>query len=329
MSLLYGMMERACARDGLRTMSPDVSIVIPAYNMDFCIAEVLAALHAQAFPAERLEIILVDDGSTDRTRAVAEETRNRLGMRHLQIVHQANAGPAAARNHGIQLARAPVVAFIDSDCIADPGWIENLTEPLRQDPLLAGVEGCTLPASDQRTLMDHYIDNPHGGFYWTCNIAYRRELLLAVGGFDEGFPLPSGEDIDIAERIRKRGDIRFAPEAVVRHLILKRSFAGHLKTARTFSSMIRLQRKHPGLLIPAGAGFAHMLGFQLKSLLLPIVTQRRAFPKAPRVYVRFAWCQFLMACDTLWRAPCYYREFQAPLDVREPFHAGPTQAVGA
>src|SRR5690606_29203769 len=126
-------------------------------------------------------------------------------------------------------------------------WLEHLTAPLHASSALVGAEGRTMPASEARTLMDHYIENPHGGFYWTCNMAYRRKLLLACGGFDEGFPLPSGEDIDIAHRLRQKGEIAFAPDALVHHLVLPRSFSQHFRTARTFSSMLRLNRKHPGL----------------------------------------------------------------------------------
>ncbi len=299
----------------------DVSVVIPAYNAAAYLEGCLQALHGQSYPADRVQIILVDDGSRDATRAVAEQTAARLGMTRLQVVHQKNAGPATARNQGIHLAQGAVVAFLDSDCVPDPSWLEHLLAPLQQDTALLGVEGCTLPASEQRTLMDHYIDNPQGGFYWTCNIAYRREALLAIGGFDEGFPLPSGEDIDIAHRIRQRGRIAFAPQAVVRHLILKRSFRQHLATARTFSSMIRLQRKHPGLLSPPDSGFARLFLFQVYQLLLPIVTQRRQCLKAPLAYLKFALCQALMAIMTVANLPRYAREYRTPLEIREPFHA--------
>jgi glycosyltransferase involved in cell wall biosynthesis len=296
----------------------DVSVVIPAYNMDFCLPDCLQGLAGQTLTTGTFEIILVDDGSRDQTLETAKRLKQELGLEKLNIVHQPNAGPAAARNHGIRLAQGEIIAFLDSDCVPQPGWLEHLTAPLRQDSTWVGVEGRTLPAPGKRTLMDHYIDNPNGGFYWTCNIAYRRSLLVEIGGLDEGFPLPSGEDIDLSHRMRQRGDIVFAPEALVHHLILPRSFQQHLRTARTFSSMIRLHRKHPGLLTQ-GRSFGQLAWFQFKQLLLPIITQRREFAKAPLVYLRFCLVQVLMAVDTLLRLPQYHREATSPLRLREPF----------
>lgn len=301
-------------------MTVDISVVIPAYNADAYLRDCLGGLRQQTLAEARFEVILVDDGSRDKTLATAQRLKEELAFHHLKIVHQDNAGPAAARNHGITLASAEILAFLDSDCVPHRQWLENLLAPFLENPGWVGVEGKTVPASEQRTLMDHYIDNPHGGFFWTCNIAYRKSALLEIGGFDEGFPLPSGEDIDLAHRIRRKGAIGFAPYAMVAHLILKRSFRQHLATARTFSSMIRLQRKHPGLL-NRGSSFLELVLYQLKSLLLPMLTQRREVFKAPMAYVQFCLLQSLMAVDTLCRLPHYYREAVGPLELREPFGA--------
>ncbi|HEY9685694.1 MAG TPA: glycosyltransferase [Coleofasciculaceae cyanobacterium] len=304
----------------------DVSVVIPTYNMDFCLADCLQGLAGQTLTTGTFEIILVDDGSHDQTLATAQRLKEELGLANLKLAHQQNAGPAAARNHGIRLAEGAIIAFLDSDCVPQSGWLEHLSAPMRDHPALVGVEGRTLPAPGKRTLMDHYIDNPNGGYCWTCNIAFRRSLLLEIGGLDEGFPLPSGEDIDLAHRMRQRGDIAFAPEALVYHLILPRSFQKHLRVARTFSSMIRLHRKHPGLLTN-GEGFGHVVLFQFKQLLLPIITRRREFPKAPLAYLQFCLLQVLMAVDTLLLLPQYYREATSPLRVLEPFSDPAGQAM--
>lgn len=309
-------------------MPVDVSVVIPAYNADSYLNDCLSGLKSQTLSSGAFEIILVDDGSKDGTLETAKRLKAELDLDNLRIVHQDNAGPAAARNHGIRLAQAPVIAFLDSDCVPQPGWLENLLAPLRLDPALAGVEGRTLPASEKRTLMDHYIDNPNGGFYWTCNIAYRRPMLLAIGGFDEGFPKPAGEDIDIAHRMQQQGKIVFAPDAVVHHLILSRSFMQHLRTARTFSSIIRIYRKHPGLLGKRD-NFAQMAFYQIWYLLMPTITQRREFLKYPVTYLKFCLLQVLMALDTFIRLPVYHREATSPLVIREPFQDEAGEQRGA
>src|ERR1700674_2867038 len=85
-----------------------ISVVIPVYNAAAFLAETLASVFAQQY--HPLEVVLVDDGSTDRSLAIAE-----AWVPPLRIRHQANAGPAAARNRGIEMARGEYLAFIDAD----------------------------------------------------------------------------------------------------------------------------------------------------------------------------------------------------------------------
>ncbi len=309
-------------------MPVDVSVVIPAYNAEAFIGQCLRGLRNQVFPGGIFEVIVVDDGSTDDTADLAQKLGKELQLSGFQIFRQANAGPASARNQGIRLAQGDIIVFLDSDCIPQAGWLEVLAESFRETPSLVGVEGRTLPEPGPRTLMDHYIDNPNGGYYWTCNMAYRKEALLSIGGFDEGFPLASGEDIDLAHRMQQFGPLGFAPGALVHHLVLPRSFARHLRTARTFSSMIRLHRKHLGLLTRE-PHFSRLVLYQLKALLFPIITRRREFPKSPPIYLKFCLLQLLMTLDTLVRLPQYYRQASGPLVVRQPLtpESKPDQAA--
>ena len=236
----------------------------------------------------------------------------------MEILHQENAGPAAARNAGIRQASADIIVFLDCDCIPQRDWLEKLVIPLQDDPLIQGVEGRTIPASDAYTILDHDIENRQGGVYWTCNMAYRTQTLRRLGGFDEGFPWPAAEDIDLAHRVKQVGEIVFEPQAVVAHLVLTRSFQAHVERARLFSSMIRLWKKHPGLLIPEGSGFGTLVAFQLKQLLFQIVTQRRWLWKNPRVYVQRCVILVWMSMYTLVHLPAFYQEARQPLVVREP-----------
>jgi len=97
---------------------PDVSVVIAAYDAECTLPATLAACRAQDF-AGSLEVIVVDDGSRDRTREMAEAA----GVR---VVSQSNSGPAGARNSGWREARAPIVLFTDSDCVPRPDWVRRL-----------------------------------------------------------------------------------------------------------------------------------------------------------------------------------------------------------
>src|SRR6185369_13558490 len=95
---------------------PRTSVIVPAYNMELCLRQTLETILAQETPP--LEIIVIDDGSTDRTAAVAKS----LGPR-ITLIQQANGGEAAARNHGISLARGEFIAFLDADDCWRPGFL--------------------------------------------------------------------------------------------------------------------------------------------------------------------------------------------------------------
>lgn len=98
--------------------------MVCAYNRAARLRLCLDSLAAQTYPAERTEIVVVDDGSTDDTPAVCQEAGGPL--RGLRVIRQSNAGLGAARNRGWQATAAPVVAFLDDDAVAPPFWLERL-----------------------------------------------------------------------------------------------------------------------------------------------------------------------------------------------------------
>jgi len=202
--------------------APRLSIVIPAYNAAATIAACLDALEAQTVGRETYEVIVVDDGSSDATRAAVE--------RHAQVLYleQAHAGPAAARNVGARRAGGEILLFTDADCVPAPDWIERMAAPFA-DPEIAGVKGAyttqqqalvprfvQLEYEDKydRMARDRYID-----FVDTYAAAYRRDVFLATGGFDTGFPTASVEDQEFSFRLARHGHkMVFARGARVRHL---------------------------------------------------------------------------------------------------------------
>lgn len=173
-------------------------------------------------PPAGFEVIAVDNGSTDGT---FEALQAFPGIRTVQCIRR---GPGAARNAGIEQARAPVVAFLDSDCLAQPGWLRSLVSPF-EDPGVLFTGGCirsrrivTGPEmyadvcrilDNEKFLQGHVCFPP---FFATANAAFRRELLQRVGGFDED--LFVGEDADLCWRILDLGGkMVYCPEAVVHH----------------------------------------------------------------------------------------------------------------
>lgn len=197
-----------------------VSVIIPAYNAETIIRECLSSLINQSIRRDKYEIIVVDDGSTDRTNDIAKE----FGAR---VLYQKNAGPAAARNRGAQEAESDILLFIDSDCIPNKGWIEKMIEPF-SNPEIVGVQGIYMSKQKNiiarlvQTEIEHryslmqrskYID-----FIGTYAAAYKKNIFLKMGGFDISFPMASGEDTDLSYRLSQNDyKMVFNPQAIVYH----------------------------------------------------------------------------------------------------------------
>jgi len=196
---------------------PLLSVVIPVKNMKNLITKTLYALEKQQ-PGINMEIIVIDDGSTDGTA----EYINQLKLSDVKVISQPNKGPAAARNRGIQEAKADIIAFLDADVIPHSDWAKLILEKFESDPSIAGVEGCTIcPDFDDIDPYSHFMRNMEGGNYPTCNIAYSKAWLERVDGFDERYRLPWREDSDLAfSIIGAGGEIRFVKDAVVEHPVL-------------------------------------------------------------------------------------------------------------
>lgn len=300
-------------------MTLQASVVIPAYNAGDYIKQCLEGLSKQTLTQDAFEIILINDGATDNTLEEAKSAKNDFDMANLTIITKQNGGPASARNVGIKNANSGITVFLDSDCIPHPEWLETLIKPLHDNPHFEGVEGKTIPASEKRTPVDHYVESTEGGHYWTCNMAYRTPTLKKIGGFDEGFPWPSGEDIDIAERVKPHGTLFFEPEAIIEHLILSRSVKKNIAMAKTFSSMIRLWKKHPGLLVPEDAGFWTLVKYQFRHLIFPFIKNSNWLFKDPVVFFKLLVIHTGWVLDTLILLPAYYQESKEPLIIKEPF----------
>lgn len=204
----------------------------------------LAGQHGVAY-----EVVVVDDGSRDGTPGVVAEAAERLPVRIMR--HESPRGPAAARNAGWRLARAPLVVFVDDDCVAESGWLAALVEAHRREPR-ALMQGCTEPhpveAHRQSAFSRSMLVDRLGPWFQACNIAYPRALLERVGGFHEGFGTPAGEDTDLALRARKSGaPVTFVPDAVVHHAVHRLGALRLARSAGRWSTIPLLVKRHPEL----------------------------------------------------------------------------------
>ena len=224
----------------------NISIIIPAYDAEATLAECLEACLAQTHAD--CEVIVVDDESSDATAEIAQ------GFEGVSYVHQENAGPAAARNHGVRMAKGDVVVLTDSDCIPEPNWIEELITGFDAEEVVAvgGTYGIANPESPLARIIHAEIQLRHEQFTETVdflgsfNVAYRREVFLAIGGFDENFRAASGEDNDLAYRLQDSGGImRFVPTAIVNHYHPTELYP-YLKTQMNHGFWrMKLYAKHP------------------------------------------------------------------------------------
>lgn len=197
-----------------------ISIIIPTFNGAGRIGNCLASLRSQIIGCNA-EILVVDDGSTDN---LAEVVAQFEGVR---LIRQANAGPAAARNHGAREATGEILLFTDDDCVPNPDWLEKMLSPFA-DPELVGAKGAY--RTRQERLMARFVQAEYEDRYRfmcreadidfidTYSAAFRRDRFLEMGGYDTSFPVACAEDIELSYRMSARGwKMRFIPDAIVYH----------------------------------------------------------------------------------------------------------------
>jgi glycosyltransferase involved in cell wall biosynthesis len=232
---------------------PLVSVVVSTWNRPARLAKLLASLRAQRLDAGAFEVVVVEDGSGPETRAVIAAEASRPGLTVRTVRHDEPRGPGAGRNSGWRAARAPLLAFTDDDCVADPEWLTAALAAAAENPD-AIVQGRTQPDPSELAQNDGVLSRTIrverlGPHYETCNIFYPRELLEVLGGFDEGFGLsPGGEDTDLAWRAIEAGrPTVFAPAAVVFHAVEPLGVGGMLRVAARWSEVVRQYCDHPQL----------------------------------------------------------------------------------
>jgi glycosyltransferase involved in cell wall biosynthesis len=182
-----------------------LSVIIPCYNAERFIGEAISSALAQSRPAD--EIIVVDDGSTDRSVAQTGRFAGRI-----QLVRQANAGAAAARNTGLAAARHDLIAFLDADDLWPPDSLA--CRMVQFDP-----QECDIVFGAVREFVDHGDGEPRLGTPIEGRLAgsmiIRRHVFDRVGNFDES--LRSAEVVDLAGRARAAGFVDRATAEVVLH----------------------------------------------------------------------------------------------------------------
>lgn len=227
--------------------APRASVVVCAYDAERTLRECLESLEALRYPD--FEVIVVDDGSTDATRAIAE------GFPRFRLLSHENRGLSTARNEGIEAATGEIVAFTDADCAVDADWLTFLVQRLLAEDI-AGVGGPNLPPREESFVPEVVALCPGGPIHVLltdreaehvpgCNMAFWREALVRVGLFDPVFRT-AGDDVDMCWRLQNAGErIGFAPAALVWHR-RRDSIAAYLGQQRGYGrAESLLYLKHP------------------------------------------------------------------------------------
>ncbi|MBC7963711.1 MAG: mycofactocin biosynthesis glycosyltransferase MftF [Steroidobacteraceae bacterium] len=220
-----GFMERLQNSSQLPATLPEITVVVPVKDRADELRRCLASLARLSYPQDKLQVIVVDDGSLDDSPLVARE----FGAL-LVPSGGCGRGPAAARNVGAARATGEILAFIDSDCSASIAWLDQLI-PSFNDPAMAAVGGqvdgmCTESAVDRYEAVmsslsignrERIGNSGHDTFYLpSCNLLVRRSAFNSAGGFKDEMHV--GEDVDLTWRLRDQGwSIAYLPVGNVLH----------------------------------------------------------------------------------------------------------------
>lgn len=230
---------------------PMVSVIVPVFNDSGRLRLCLQALRDQTYPADRFEVLVVDNGSSDPPRSLVES----FGYTFLS---EAAVGSYAARNHGLASASGQIIAFTDADCIAWPQWLAEGVEQLLAHPEVGQVTGRVdvFPADPDRPTaaelyemvcafpIRRYVQEQNKTA--TCNLLTRRSVFEAVGPFDA--TLKSGGDGAWTHRAATRGyPILYADAVAIRH-----------PARRTIGQVLRKTRRLAGGIYDRRHNRAHL-----------------------------------------------------------------------
>jgi GT2 family glycosyltransferase len=200
-------------------MEKGFSVVVPTCNRPEDLRTCLLALFQTKVGADDFEVIVTDDGADDRTRAMLEAEFP--GVHWTQGPRR---GPAANRNHGVEMSRGEWIIFLDDDCVPSPGFLDGYEAAFRDGGVeLVAFEGRTVREREPDSLLWEAPHNPSGGHLISCNFAILRRHFNQVGRFDERYPVAAYEDTEFAARfVMSGGRMKFLPHVEVIHPLRRR-----------------------------------------------------------------------------------------------------------
>lgn len=205
----------------------NLSVVIPVYNGETDLPDLIECLRSQTYPADQVEYLLVDNNSQDNSVSIVQELARSSTINIRSLSENNIQSSYAARNAGIRVATSDIIAFTDMDCRPEPQWLEQLIQPFSNPDIgLVAGEIIALPsqnllekyADKQETLSQkHTLNNSFLPYGQTANLAIRRSIFSQVGLFRPY--LTTGGDADMCWRIQQQTNyqLELASQAIVKH----------------------------------------------------------------------------------------------------------------
>lgn len=243
----------------------EYSVVIPTYNRAHVLRRCLTALNRQRYPRHNWEVVVVDDGSSDDTGDVLRNTSLRV---RLNWARQENAGPAAARNLGVHMARGRVILFLGDDIIPTPDWLHVHVSAHEEYPAITvAVLGFTTWSPEIRlTAFMKYLDSQglqfgyqllegrewaDYRFFYSSNVSVKKLFLEQVGLFDEDFRHAAIEDTEIGYRLERAGmRLLYRPKALAYHEHIVTFASARRKMQWCGVGAALFEKKHPQAPVP-------------------------------------------------------------------------------
>jgi GT2 family glycosyltransferase len=230
------------------TLALRVSVVVPTCGRIDLLQRCIEALTGQDIEAAAYEIIVIDDRPSQATRDLVAEWAARAAASRLAIVYIPNAGPhgpAAARNRGWRIARAPIIAFTDDDTVPDKAWLTNGLAAF--DDKVDAIRGSIqMPLPANPTDYQRDAKRLETAEFVTANCFCRKQVLESLNGFDERFRLAWREDSDFHFRLLEaNATIVHAPQAVVVHPVRAEPWGVSIFQQKKILFDALLYKKHP------------------------------------------------------------------------------------
>lgn len=210
--------------------TPKISVIIPIYNGEKDLPDLLKCLQQQTYPKSQIEYLLVNNNSRDNTQTILIEScqlAQQAGFNFIPLLEDKIQSSYAARNLGIKQAKSDILVFTDADCRPQPDWLKFIIQPFKHQAI--GIVVGEVEALPGKTILEKYAERNHlmsqkflvehsfCPYGQTANIAIRKQAFSAVGLFRPY--LTTGGDADICWRIQKGSDwqLYYEPEAVILH----------------------------------------------------------------------------------------------------------------